>query len=194
MKPDAKRQGVNGLIRNGHAYVVGQTFCLEFQIVVFGLFCEHKILKMRSKADKTQKQFGLQTASMSFVSLYFERERNSKEVIYLLARFLTFAGLTINMQPFYSEDVISNSPYCRPCNSCVVSLKNLVLDQLSNSLIGFFSLFSILIACVLEMALILFREILSCHFFMSAKIIPEFLAHYASTQSSPVQFWHTSPV
>ena len=131
---------------------------------------------------------------MSFVSLYFERERNSKEVIYLLARFLTFAGLTINMQPFYSEDVISNSPYCRPCNSCVVSLKNLVLDQLSNSLIGFFSLFSILIACVLEMALILFREILSCHFFMSAKIIPEFLAHYASTQSSPVQFWHTSPV
>ena len=149
---------------------------------------------MRSKADKTQKQFGLQTASMSFVSLYFERERNSKEVIYLLARFLTFAGLTINMQPFYSEDVISNSPYCRPCNSCVVSLKNLVLDQLNNSLIGFFSLFSILIACVLEMALILFREILSCHFFMSAKIIPEFLAHYASTQSSPVQFWHTSPV
>lgn len=106
MKPDAKRQGVNGLIRNGHAYIVGQTFCLEFQIVVFGLFCEHKILKMRSdkkkkkkKADKTQKQFGLQTASMSFVSLYFERERNSKEVIYLLARFLTFAGQTINMQP-----------------------------------------------------------------------------------------------
>ena len=99
MKPDAKRQGVNGLIRNGHAYIVGQTFCLEFQIEVFGLFCEHKILKMRSKADKTQKQFGLQTASMSFVSLYFKRERNSKEVIYLLARFLTFAGQTINMQP-----------------------------------------------------------------------------------------------
>ena len=133
MKPDAKRQGINGLIRNGHAYVVGQTFCQEFQIVVFGLFCEHKILKMRSKADKTQKQFGIQTASMSFVSLYFERD----------------------------------SPYCRPCNSCVVSLKNLVLDQLNNSLIGFFSLFSILIACVLEMALILFREILSCHFDVS---------------------------
>ena len=84
---------------------------------------------------------------MSFVSLYFERERNSKEVIYLLARFLTFAGQTINMQPFYSQDVISNSPYCRPSNSCVVSLENLVLDQLNNSLIGIFlySQFSLLV-------------------------------------------------
>ena len=148
---------------------------------------------MRSKADKTQKQFGLQTASMSFVSLYFERERNSKEVIYLLARFLTFAGQTINMQPFYSQDVISNSPYCRPCNSCVVSLKNLVLDQLNNSLIGIFlySQFSLLVClkwhwfCSEKFCLVIL---------MSAKIIPEFLAHYASTQSSPVQFWHTSPV
>ena len=30
---------------------------------------------------------------------------------------------------FYSQDLISNSPYCVPYNSCNVSLKNLVLDQ-----------------------------------------------------------------
>ena len=32
---------------------------------------------------------------------------------------------------FHSQDLIGNSPYCLPENSCDVSLKNLVLDQLT---------------------------------------------------------------
>ena len=34
------------------------------------------------------------------------------------------------LQPFNSRDLISNSPYCLPYNSCDVSFENLVLDQL----------------------------------------------------------------
>ena len=34
------------------------------------------------------------------------------------------------LQPFYSQDLISNSPYYLPYNSCDVSSGNLVLDQL----------------------------------------------------------------
>ena len=37
---------------------------------------------------------------------------------------------TLPFQPFNSEDLISNSPYCFPYSSCDVSLENLVLDQL----------------------------------------------------------------
>ena len=33
-------------------------------------------------------------------------------------------------QPFNSQDLISNSPYCLPYSSCDVSLEYLVLDQL----------------------------------------------------------------
>ena len=33
-------------------------------------------------------------------------------------------------QPFNSQDLISNSPYCLLYSPCNVSLKNLVLDQL----------------------------------------------------------------
>ena len=32
-------------------------------------------------------------------------------------------------EPFNSQDLISNSPYCLPYNSCDVSVENLVLDQ-----------------------------------------------------------------
>ena len=33
-------------------------------------------------------------------------------------------------QPFNSQDLVSNSPYCLPYSSCDVSLENLVLEQL----------------------------------------------------------------
>ena len=33
------------------------------------------------------------------------------------------------LNPFHSQDLISNSPYCLPYNSYDVSSENLVLDQ-----------------------------------------------------------------
>ena len=35
-----------------------------------------------------------------------------------------------DLEPFNSQDLLSNSPYCLPYKSCDVSLENLVLDQL----------------------------------------------------------------
>ena len=35
-----------------------------------------------------------------------------------------------DLEPFNSQDLLSNSPYCLPYKSCNVSLENLVLDQL----------------------------------------------------------------
>ena len=55
--------------------------------------------------------------------------------------------LVVHIELFNTQDLISNSPYCLPYTSCDVSLENLVLDQL--------------ITCLLDIVLILRREILS---------------------------------
>ena len=61
-------------------------------------------------------------------------------------------------QPFNSQDLVSNSPYCLPYSSCDVSFENLVLDQL---IIPSLVFFVILITCLLDIVLILEGEILS---------------------------------
>ena len=61
-------------------------------------------------------------------------------------------------QPFNSQDLVSNSPYCLPYSSCHVSLENLVLEQL---IIPSLVFCVILITCVLDIVLILKGEILS---------------------------------
>ena len=61
-------------------------------------------------------------------------------------------------QPFNSQDLVSNSPYCLPYSSCDVTLENLVFDQLIISSLVFFV---ILITCLLDIILILEGEILS---------------------------------
>ena len=47
---------------------------------------------------------------------------------------------TFNPFIFHSQDLVNNSPYCLPYNSCDVSLENLVLDQMIIP-ISYFSLF-----------------------------------------------------
>ena len=59
---------------------------------------------------------------------------------------------------FNSQDLISNSPYYLPYNSCGVSLENLVLHQL---IIPYLIFFFFLITCLLDIVLILKGEILS---------------------------------
>ena len=44
-------------------------------------------------------------------------------------KILGVQGLLV-LNPFNSQDLISNSPYCLTYNSCDVDLENLVLDQL----------------------------------------------------------------
>ena len=61
-------------------------------------------------------------------------------------------------QPFNSQDLISNSPYCLTYSSCDVDLENLVLDRL---IITYLIFCFILITCLLDIVLILFGEILS---------------------------------
>ena len=61
-------------------------------------------------------------------------------------------------QPFNSQDLFSNSPYCLPYSSCDASLENLVLEQLIIPSLVFFVM---LITCVLDIVLILEGEILS---------------------------------
>ena len=51
-------------------------------------------------------------------------------------------------QPFHSQDLLSNSPYCLPYNSYDVSSKNLVLDQLKSANWSF-SLFTLLVCLIL---------------------------------------------
>ena len=46
------------------------------------------------------------------------------------------------LEPFYSQDLINNSPYCLPCNSYDVSLENLVLNQLIIPKLIFFFILS----------------------------------------------------
>ena len=53
---------------------------------------------------------------------------------------------------------MSNSPYCLLYGSSEVSLENLVLNQL---IIPLFIFFFILVTCLLDIVLILYREILS---------------------------------
>ena len=36
----------------------------------------------------------------------------------------------MSLEPFHSQDLLSNYPYCLPYNSYDVSLENMVLDQL----------------------------------------------------------------
>ena len=57
-----------------------------------------------------------------------------------------------------SFDLISNSPYCLPYGSYDVTSESLVLDQL---IIPTLIFFYILITCLLDIVLILLREILS---------------------------------
>ena len=61
-------------------------------------------------------------------------------------------------QPFNSQYLVSNSPYCLPYSSCDVGLENLVLDQL---IIPSLVFLVILITCLLDIILILEGEILS---------------------------------
>ena len=42
---------------------------------------------------------------------------------------MTVAALSLGVQPFNSQDFISNSPYCLPYNLCDVILENLVLNR-----------------------------------------------------------------
>ena len=57
-----------------------------------------------------------------------------------------------------NQNFIGNSPYCRPYNSCDVSLENLELDKLIVPLLIFFF---ILMTGLLVIVLILLGEILS---------------------------------
>ena len=64
----------------------------------------------------------------------------------------------ITNKPSNSQDLISNSPYCLPHDSCEVFLENLLLDQL---IIPKLIFFFILITCLVNIVLILQGEILS---------------------------------
>ena len=55
-------------------------------------------------------------------------------------------------KPSNSQDLICDSPYCLPYSSFDFSLENLVLDQL---IIPYLIFFFILIACLLDIVLIL---------------------------------------
>ena len=55
-------------------------------------------------------------------------------------------------QPFHSQEVISNSPYCLPYDSYDFSSENLILDQLIISLLNSFL---ILITYLLDLVVIL---------------------------------------
>ena len=65
---------------------------------------------------------------------------------------------TPRLSPFNSQDLISNSTYCMPYNSCDISFENLVLDQLIILQMIFFLVF---ITCLLDSVLISLGEILS---------------------------------
>ena len=54
--------------------------------------------------------------------------------------FYCFKSTSEYLLPFHSQDLVNNSPYCLPYNSCDVSLENLVLDQMIIP-ISYFSLF-----------------------------------------------------
>ena len=69
----------------------------------------------------------------SKVKIYF---RSGQQSVLLLSPQVS----TFNPFIFHSQDLVNNSPYCLPYNSCDVSLENLVLDQMIIP-ISYFSLF-----------------------------------------------------
>ena len=52
----------------------------------------------------------------------------------------------LQLQPFYSQDLISNSPYCLPYSPYYVGLENLVLAGSTNN--PLIDIFFILITCL----------------------------------------------
>ena len=54
----------------------------------------------------------------------------TKTAMWNLFQFVLYDKKVKYCWPCYSQDLISNFPYCLPYNSCDVSLGNLVLDQL----------------------------------------------------------------
>ena len=62
------------------------------------------------------------------------------------APYTIFPYNKLQLQPFYSQDLISNSPYCLPYSSYYVGLENLVLAISTNN--PLIDIFFILITCL----------------------------------------------
>ena len=82
----------------------------------------------------------------SGLRLKFISDQDNK-VFYCLVHVSTF-----NPFIFHSQDLVNNSPYCLPYNSCDVSLENLVLDQMIIPT-SYFSLFWSLVCLMLLLLL-----------------------------------------
>ena len=81
----------------------------------------------------------------SKVKIYF---RSGQQSVLLLSPQVS----TFNPFIFHSQDLVNNSPYCLPYNSCDVSLENLVLDQMIIPT-SYFSLFWSLVCLMLLLLL-----------------------------------------
>ena len=69
------------------------------------------------------------------------------------APYTIFPYNKLQLQPFYSQDLISNSSYCLPYSSYYVGLENLVLAGSTNN--PLIDIFFILIICLPDILLIL---------------------------------------